>query len=330
MATLADSAAELGVTPDSEDGLDPELMKPVRLSPTTRRQVNVMDRRQLEVDTFSDAAQMEDMIIAKREAEDKAADEAWSRDMDRRTKAVAWNTKVVAQQHGAAALEELAAVSPTDPDYQVKKAAVIAKYPMSTLDTRVAGILDANDKAFLTVEANRDEARKRQQALEDNAATMAANQQFRVADREDRQKESQLAREQTFEDRVEMAVASWSPEASDKFTELTSQGVPVRDAYRQAAKVERDGLTSRQITGIKAAADIAGNQKKELEKVVNDPLADTAAKETAKQQLLSINQKLAEYEAVLAADAPAKPSANSKDAPKVGVIPVKNLIPTTK
>lgn len=249
MASLADTAAEYGVTsPDPNE----DILKPVSLSPSTRRQIGVLDRRQAGVNTFSDAAQLEDSIIAKREAEDKAIDDAWNRDMTRRENAVKWNNKVLTQQHGDAAMDGLMQLRPDDPEYQAKVTGLIAQHPLAPADTRIANILKANDAAFTLAEAAREEARKHADALEKSRIDREAVIESRIANREDRQASDKEQQRLAAEYRIEENLPKLSKPARDIYLTKVKEGSDKRDAYLEALAAHQDDDDKKNLAILKA------------------------------------------------------------------------------
>jgi hypothetical protein len=244
MATsYADTAAEFGVVPEPD--IDPELLKPVRLSPTTRRQVGIMDQAQLDVNTLS----MDARIDAKQQAQlleqDAMEDEAWNRDVDMKTKAVAWNNKVLSQQHGTAALDSMMDLLPTDPEYATKKASIIKQFPLAIADPRINAIITANDEAFSAVEKARLADEARQTKLEDRTADLELRQTQRVENREDQQLATRQNATDTFEQNIRLKVADLSPEAQSLYDEGVAAGKSPIDAFRQAKQISRAEVSIR-------------------------------------------------------------------------------------
>lgn len=258
MALLPDvvstAAAEFGV--EDPEKLNADILRPVSLSPTTRRQISASERQQLAVDTLSQAARSDQRVQDRLLFEDKMADEAWDREMSQKAKAVEWNDKILIQQQASAMLDGVQDLRPDDPNFADIRANLVAKYPMGVQDPRVNAILAAKGAVFDTAEKLRQEARERQQRLEDarttRTETNALNQQNQKEDRASR-----------LEDSLTLKVAEMSPEAQAIYDEQRAAGKSPIDAFRAAAPVSRQEISTRD------AAE-AGRQVSGLTRQISD------------------------------------------------------------
>ena len=319
------SAAEYGV--EDTEQLNADLLRPVTLSPTTRRQISASERHQLAVDTVSRAAKTDQQIQDRLVFEDKILDEEWNREMDMKKKAVEWNDKILIQQQGSTVLDSIQDLRPDAPDFADKKTAILSQYPLAVRDPRVASILAAKETMFSTAEEIRKEARERQQRMEDNRAvreeTNAINQQNQESERKTR-----------LEDNLTMKVAEMSPEAQAIYDEQRAAGKSPIDAFRAAAPVSRQEISTRDAA--EAGRQISGltRQISDMQTTLAEGKAFGDAKTALEAQVQDlVAQREIEQEIVNAYRATKKlpkkgeePAADG-GAPATKTLSVKSLIP---
>lgn len=321
---LSDAAAEFGI--EDPEQLNAEILRPVTLSPTTRRQISASERHQLAVDTLSPDARADQRIQDRLLMEDRAMDEEWDRGMEMKKKAVEWNNKVLVQSQSDALMEALPSIAPpTDPAYQEQITALTAKYPAGVLDPRVAQVLDQNDKLWAAGDKIRQADRERQQRMEDNRInredTNALNQQNQESERKTR-----------LEDNLTLKVAEMSPEAQAIYDEQRAAGKSPIDAFRAAAPVSRQEISTRdaaeagrQISGLtRQIADMQttlaegkayGDAKTALEAQVQDLIAQREIEQEIVNAYRS-TKKLPKKDGEPAASVTGNPAAPATAAPQ--------------
>jgi hypothetical protein len=328
MALLPDvvstAAAEFGV--EDPEQFNADILRPVPLSPSTRRQISAAERRQNDVDTLSLGARVDQDRQAKLLELDALEDAAWDREMEQKKKAVDWNDKILVQQQASAMLDGVQELRPDDPDFAVKRAEIVGKYPMGMQDPRVATILVGKDKMFSAAEEIRQADRERRQRMEDNRTnreeTNTINQQNQESEHKTR-----------LEDSLTLKVAEMSPEAQAIYDEQRAANKSPIDAYRAAAPVNRQEISTRDAA--EAGRQISGltRQIADLQKSLGNAFGDAKASMEAEIQNLSAQREI-EQEIVNAYRATKKlpkkdgePAAEDAAAPPPKTISIKSLIP---
>lgn len=245
------------------DVLDPEeanneILRPVTLSPTSRRQVDVMDRRQSGVDNFSMAAQLDDERAQRLEDIDKQEDEAWNREMVKKTNAINWNNKVLAQQHGANLLSALETIKPQDDDYLEQLKEVTKAYPLGADDPRVASVLAANQAIYQKLQKVKDEERIRANAAEDRRTIRIESDAIRDENR-------RVAQDSNYDTKA----SSLSPEAYAEYKKQLSTDAPKSDAFNAALAVHTKNVTATDYKLAQADKRLALKEIEELNKKLN-------------------------------------------------------------
>lgn len=338
--TFEEQANEFVESGQSDQDYNADIYAPVKLSNSTRRYASARDAMVggiAENSVYSRTIQNEQ---ARRMQMDQMEDEAYNRQIEQRSKAAAWNDKVLAQQHGSGLSSMLGDLDPTQPDYLSKLDQALTKYPLAKVDPQIAPLLESRQAVYNVAKEQRDRAEALTQRQTERLENREDNQQFQMDS-------ARIAREENQRYDIEKDVTKYSPEAQVAYRKAVAEGKGVTEAAGIARAEDNKIITrdeysaaSDRVVDINRAIDRARtllNQKPDVLSSTDPDFMEQfkTQQEELKQELNEYrvertrlrSEILRPYEDRIAGDKP-KADPEPTTAKPGGTMSVKSLLPT--
>lgn len=202
---------------------------------------------QAKVNFYSQGGRMEREREAELLALDKIKDEEFSRKIDKRVKAAAWNDKVRAQQQANEVSQALIDLDPTAPGYQSQVDMILKDRPLARMDSKISGLLEGRNAIYNEAQKERDRQQIIADRIQERKEASEDRQQEREEAREDNQQfqieAARVSREENTRANIELKVADMSADGQNTYKRVLEEGKSPMEAF-QAARIDDRGVVT--------------------------------------------------------------------------------------